>query len=150
VYLPHEEGALATTLPPQELVALRGSETILLVEDDPAVRPLVASLLEMNGYTVLQAKEGREAIEIAEQQRGKIDLLLTDIVMPDMNGRELADKLVVEHPKLKVVFTSGYPADATVRQGLSEANVAFIEKPYLPDELARTLRSVLDTVERLT
>ena len=149
VYLPHEEGVLATTLPPQELVALRGSETILLVEDDPAVRPLVALLLEMYGYTVLQAEEGREAIEIAEQQRGTIDLLLTDIVMPGMNGRELADRLVVEHPKLKVVFSSGYPADAIVRHGLSEANVAFIEKPYLPDELASTVRGVLDAVERL-
>ncbi len=145
VYFPHGEAAPATALPTEDLVSLRGGETVLLVEDDATVRTLVAALLEMYGYTVLPAAGGREAIEIAEQQHASIDLLLTDIVMPGMNGRELADTLVAEHPTLKVVFTSGYPSDVTVRHGLSDASVAFIEKPYPPEDLARIVRRVLDS-----
>ncbi len=123
--------------------SVRGSESILLVEDDAAIRPLVTEVLEGYGYSVLPASDGREATEIARVRAGSIDLLLTDIVMPGITGRELADTLCAEYPKLKVVFTSGYPADAT-GDGLCGANVAFIQKPYLPADLARILRTVLD------
>jgi signal transduction histidine kinase/ActR/RegA family two-component response regulator len=144
IYFPHEGGTPIAAPPPQEPTSLRGDETILLVEDDRVVRPLVTEILETYGYAVLPAADGREAIEIAEQQAGSIDLLLTDIIMPGMNGRELADTLTTEYPALKVVFTSGYPADATVRDGLSETDVAFIEKPYLPEDLARIVRRIID------
>jgi signal transduction histidine kinase/CheY-like chemotaxis protein len=145
LYFPREATTPVVVSPPLEPSSLRGSETILLVEDDVAVRPLVTRVLEAYGYSVVPAASGREATEIARHQGGSIDLLLTDIVMPGMNGRELADTLCAEYPALKVVFTSGYPADATVRAGLRETNVAFIEKPYLPADLARFLRTVLDS-----
>jgi signal transduction histidine kinase/ActR/RegA family two-component response regulator len=144
IYFSNEATAPVAALPPPEPTSLHGDETILLVEDDRVVRPLVTEILETYGYAVLPAADGREAIEIAEQQAGSIDLLLTDIVMPGMNGRELANTLTAEYPRLKVVFTSGYPADATVRKGLSETGVAFIEKPYLPEDLARIVRRIVD------
>jgi CheY-like chemotaxis protein len=145
IYFPRKATAPIAASEPSEPSSLRGSERILLVEDDAAVRPLVTEILETYGYSVMPAANGREATEIAGQQAGSIDLLLTDIVMPGMNGRELADTLCAEDSTLKVVFTSGYPADATVRAGLRETNVAFIEKPYLPTDLARFLRTVLDS-----
>jgi signal transduction histidine kinase/ActR/RegA family two-component response regulator len=144
LYFPNEATAPVAAVPSPEPTSLRGDETILLVEDDRVVRPLVTEILETYGYAVLPAADGREAIEIAGQQAGSIDLLLTDIVMPGMNGRELANTLTAEYPALKVVFTSGYPADATVRKGLSETGVAFIEKPYLPEDLARIVRRIVD------
>jgi two-component system, cell cycle sensor histidine kinase and response regulator CckA len=92
----------------------------------------------------MPAANGPDAIVIAEREHGSIDLLLTDIVMPGMNGRELAEILCADDPTLKVVFTSGYPSNGIVRSGLRAANVAFIEKPYLPEDLARMVRGVLD------
>ena len=146
IYFPREGTAPVDRPTLAAPLSLRGGESILLVEDDAAVRPLVAEILEGYGYSVLPAANGREATEIAgAQAAGSIDLLLTDIVMPGINGRELADRLCMEYPALKVVFTSGYPADATVRNGLRETNMAFIEKPYLPADLARILRTVLDS-----
>ena len=125
-----------------------GSETILLVEDTDMVRSLVAMLLGSYGYEVLVAASGPEAIEIAEQANQSIDLLMTDVVMPRMNGRELADQLAATRPGLKVLFTSGYPSDTVVRHGIAEARTAFIEKPYLPDALARMVRDILDEPPR--
>jgi two-component system, cell cycle sensor histidine kinase and response regulator CckA len=133
--------------PPRErasVTSLTGNETILLVEDTEMVRSLVTTLLESYGYTVLVANNGQSAIEIAEEARGTIDLLMTDVVMPGMNGRELADLLMASHSGLKVVFTSGYPSDTVLRHGIAEAHTAFIEKPYLPDDLARKVRNILD------
>jgi two-component system, cell cycle sensor histidine kinase and response regulator CckA len=122
--------------------SLEGSETILLVEDDPAVRPLVALTLRSYGYAVTDAATPQEALELAA--RGEpFDLLVTDVVMPGMNGRELAERLTALQPGLKVLFTSGYPADAMVRAGIADASTAYIEKPYLPDELAQSVRTVL-------
>jgi signal transduction histidine kinase/ActR/RegA family two-component response regulator len=147
IYFPEETRDAFVASPAPSSTSLRGSETILLVEDDAVVRPLIAEILELYGYAVVPAAGGEEAIEIVKHQAGSIDLLLSDIVMPGMNGRELADTLCAEYPALKVVFTSGYPADTTVRNGLRETNMAFIEKPYLPDDLARFLRGVLDSRE---
>jgi PAS domain S-box-containing protein len=129
---------------PDTVGSLDGSETVLLVEDTEIVRRLVTSTLEEYGYTVLPASGGHDALELAERAVGAIDLLLTDVVMPWMNGRELADLLTARHPHLKVLFTSGYPSDTVVRHGIAEATAAFIEKPYLPDDLARKVRAVLD------
>jgi signal transduction histidine kinase/CheY-like chemotaxis protein len=145
IYFPLEATVPVDLPKPAVPLSLRGSESILLVEDDAAIRPLAIGILEGYGYSVLPAADGREATEIAGAEAGSIDLLLTDIVMPGINGRELADTLCMAYPALKVVFTSGYPADATVRNGLRETNVAFIEKPYLPAELARIVRTVLDS-----
>ena len=125
-----------------EVSTLHGGETILVAEDDDAVRRVVAEALRFYGYQVLEASDGPEAIELA-RQHDSIDLIVTDVVMPGMTGRELVERLVVERPTLKALFTSGYPADAVLRRGIEQAEVAFIEKPYLPGELALKVREVL-------
>jgi two-component system cell cycle sensor histidine kinase/response regulator CckA len=124
--------------------SLNGNEMILLVEDTEMVRALVTATLKSYGYTVLVAASGPEAIEIADQAHARIDLLMTDVVMPKMTGRELADRLVATRPGLKVLFTSGYPSDTVLRHGIAEARTAFIEKPYLPEDLAHKVREILD------
>jgi PAS domain S-box-containing protein len=128
---------------PAELVALAGSETILVVEDADVLRPLLLAVLESYGYRVLIAASGAEALEIAARERESIHLLITDVVMPGMNGRELAERLQADLPGLRVLFTSGYPADQTIRRGIAEGRVSFIQKPYHPDELARIVRRIL-------
>jgi CheY-like chemotaxis protein len=126
------------------VATLAGDETILLVEDSDAVRQLVAAILEPAGYTVVSATNGVEALELARDALHPIDLLLTDVVMPYMNGRELAELVAAEYQGLKVLFTSGYPADTIVRRGIAEARVAFIQKPYSGDDLLLTVRQTLD------
>ena len=118
---------------------------IRIVEDTESVRTLIATELGFYGYRVLPAPNGEEALAIAEREEGAIDLLLTDVVMPKMNGRELAERLAARYPGLKVLFNSGYPADTLLRHGIAEASAAFIEKPFVPDDLARKIREVLDT-----
>jgi PAS domain S-box-containing protein len=137
------ERAVAPAAPPSEMRSLVGDETILVVEDDPAVRPLVAVMLRRYGYNVLTAGNAAEAIELVEGNDAAIDLLLTDVVMPGLNGRELAERLKIMRPGMKVLLTSGYPADADVRQWIADTSAAYLEKPYLPDELARKLRELL-------
>jgi PAS domain S-box-containing protein len=123
---------------------LRGTETILLVEDEDAVRILARSILGKCGYTVLEAQNGADALLICAQHPAPIDLLLTDVVMPRMNGRELAQRLQQLRPGMKVLYMSGYTDDAIVRNGLLHATLAFIQKPVTPEPLARKLREVLD------
>jgi hypothetical protein len=123
---------------------LEGDETILLIEDADLLRPTVVELLESYGYTVIAAANGAEAVMAAERYTGEIDLLLTDIVMPGMNGREASEILLKLHPEMRVLFTSGYPADAVVRKGIASARVAFIQKPYVGDELLEKIRVTLD------
>jgi two-component system cell cycle sensor histidine kinase/response regulator CckA len=147
IYFPRVDASVATTFDP-EPGALDGNETILVVEDTDTVRALVATSIASYGYTVLQASNGAEAIQLATQHAGAIDLLLTDVVMPEMNGRELAERLVADYPKLKVLFTSGYPADAVLRRGIAMHEAAFIEKPYPMERLALKLREVLGAPER--
>ena len=122
----------------------RGSETILLVEDDETVRTLVRTVLRKNGYTVLEAGDGGEALVVAERHTGPIHLLLTDVVVPQLGGRRLADRLVALRPELRVLFTSGYTDDEVVRRGVFEAETSLLQKPFSPETLARKVREVLD------
>ena len=128
-----------------QLALPHGSETVLLVEDDDGVRALSRHVLQSCGYTVLEARDGTEAVRIAGQHRERIDLLLTDVVMPRMSGREVAERLAGRHSGLKVLFLSGYTDDAVVRHGIQEAEVAFLQKPFSLASLAVKVRDVLDS-----
>ena len=121
-----------------------GSETILLVEDERAVRGLVRIILDQSGYKVLEADGGEEAIRLCESYPGSIDLLLTDVVMPGMSGRKVAESVSVARPGIKVIYMSGYTDDAVVRHGVLEDEVDFVQKPFTPDVLVDKLRQVLD------
>ncbi len=127
-----------------EALALGGHETILVVEDDPLIRKLTTRLLESLGYAVLQADNGVSALAVVAAHRGEITLLLSDVVMPEMNGQVLADRLRAENTKLKVLYVSGYTDNAIVLRGVSENAIAFLQKPYTPTTLARKVRAVLD------
>ena len=122
-----------------------GAETILLVEDEARVRELVREILEMSGYRVLEARHGAEALEISQHHDGPIHLMVTDVVMPQMSGRELAQRLAPLRPEMRVLYMSGYTDDAIVRHGVLEAGTAFLSKPFTPDALAAKVREVLDT-----
>jgi CheY-like chemotaxis protein len=121
-----------------------GTETVLVVEDEAVVRALCVQILEQMGYKVVQARNGTEAIAVAQGYGERIDLLMTDVVMPGMNGSELATQLVLHHPEMKVLFTSGYTEDVISHHGVLAEGVSFIGKPYTPLTLARNVREVLD------
>ena len=147
VYLPRVDDPAdpiehSSEAPPE---SLRGSETILLVEDEAPVRSVTRQLLERNGYTVLEAADGRTALSLinGEQDRVHVDLLLTDVIMPGMSGRELADQMKARRPQLRVLFMSGYTDDAVVRHGMLEPGLAYLEKPFRPPVLLRKVREVL-------
>jgi two-component system cell cycle sensor histidine kinase/response regulator CckA len=129
--------------PPMERRTLRGSETILVVEDEERVRAVVCTILRKYGYAVLQAQSGGDALIIAEQHPDPIHLLLTDVVMPRMSGRELAERLLKDRPNMKLLYTSGYTDDAVVRHGIVDSTMAFIQKPITPVALARKVRETL-------
>ena len=121
-----------------------GSETVLLVEDDEMVRELTRRMLSKRGYAVLAAADGGAALRQLESHRGSVDLLVTDVVMPGMSGREVAQRLLALRPGLKVLYLSGYTDDAIVRHGMLEPGIAFLQKPFSGDALARKVRDVLD------
>jgi len=146
LYFPQATEAAAPVAappPPAAVASLQGSETVLLVEDDDAVRALAVDVLRSLGYRVLEARTPAEAIVAAESPE-RVDVMLTDVVLPEMNGAELAERVLERRPGLRLLFTSGYPGGTLVRGQVAGARVAFIEKPYLPAELARALREVLD------
>jgi CheY-like chemotaxis protein len=122
-----------------------GTETILLVEDETGVRQLVREMLQRLGYKILEASNGPEAIRIFERHQGFIDLLLTDVIMPQVSGRELAERLKGVRPSLKVLYISGYTDDMLAHHGVLESNVFLLQKPFAPDDLAKKLREVLDS-----
>jgi two-component system cell cycle sensor histidine kinase/response regulator CckA len=148
IYLPARGIDAAGTLASQTQPAMpRGHETILLVEDEDMVRDLVRTVLQGSGYTILEARQGGEALSLAGQHQGAIDLLVTDLVMPHMSGRELAERLKALRLDLKVLFMSGYTDDVVVRHGLVAADVEFLPKPFSPGVLASKVRKTLDQVK---
>jgi two-component system, cell cycle sensor histidine kinase and response regulator CckA len=143
IYLPrHLKGMQARTGTMEP--ASRGHETILLVEDEPAILDLGKELLEMQGYRVLTAGTPGEALRLAEEHSGEIHLLLTDVIMPGMNGRELAEKLLSFYPGLKELFMSGYTADVIAHRGVLDSGMQFIQKPFSLATLTNKVREVLD------
>ncbi|HEY6224072.1 MAG TPA: PAS domain S-box protein, partial [Gemmatimonadales bacterium] len=145
IHLPRVEEGEAMQRRPARPPPARGSEIVLLAEDAAPVRAVARQILERNGYTVLEAPNGKAAIDIAAQRQGPIHLLLTDVVMPELSGRQLADQITAQRPELKVLFMSGYTDDAVVRHGVLEAGIAYLQKPFTPDGLARKVREVLDS-----
>ena len=122
-----------------------GSETILIVEDEPVLRSMARDILEECGYRILEASSGREALDVWNQHAKEIDLLLTDMVMPDgVSGADLVEKLLASQPRLKIVFTSGYTADAVNQEMLTRTGASFLSKPYAQAELTKTVRDCLD------
>jgi len=145
IYLPRiEEPAEKLTKEESSKELLKGCETVMLVEDDTSVRDLARGILQRLGYKVLCAPNGGEAVALVEKNRGRVDLLMTDVVMPGMNGRELADRLLRLNPEMKVLFTSGYTENVIVHHGVVEKNLNFIGKPYSLSALAKKLRTVLE------
>jgi signal transduction histidine kinase len=146
IYLPCYQGALQPETSGQvPLQRLNGDETILLTEDDEQVRHLVQRILQHKGYQVLVAARPEEAIALFQQHSGSIALLLTDVVMPQMSGRQLAEQLRVSRPGLKVLYMSGYTEDVALRHGLVESSVDFMAKPITPDTLLKRVRELLDS-----
>jgi nitrogen-specific signal transduction histidine kinase/ActR/RegA family two-component response regulator len=145
IYLPRISGTVSADEEERgEADRAEGTETVLLVEDEDDVRRLVCEVLEQHGYTVLSAAEPQEAIEICRTYRRQIDLLLTDMVMPQMGGRELADRTGWIRPDMRVLFMSGYTDDAMLGVAVSEPGVAFLKKPFTPAVLTRKIREVLE------
>lgn len=130
--------------PAAEPGALRGNETVLVVEDDQAVREVVAVLLTSHGYQTLTAPNGAEALALAEHYEGPIHLLLTDVVMPGMNGKELYQRLAGSRTELKALFMSGYTSDMAFFHGVHEGGIEFLRKPFMALELTHRVREVLD------
>jgi CheY-like chemotaxis protein len=137
---PRAAAPAATTRP----AAVRGSETVLVVEDDPAVLSLSCRALEAEGYTILCASDGTDALRIVERHGGEIHLLLTDVVMPGMSGRELAEQMAARRAGIRILYMSGYPGDEAIHQGTLVRGNAFLQKPFSPDGLMRKVRETLD------
>ncbi len=141
IYLPQVSAAFESERPEPQIPIAGGTETILLVEDAAAVRSLVRELLEQRGYTVLEARDGGEALAVSQSYDGRIDLLLTDLLMPRMGGHELAKRIRRHQPRVKVIYMSAYSGDAL---HAAEKDANFLEKPFKPDGLAAFVRKVLD------
>jgi CheY-like chemotaxis protein len=146
VYLPRVDEPADRLAPPSTGAEARGGqETILLTEDAVDLRALAREVLTRRGYQVLDAADGADALALAERHPGPIHLLLTDVVMPRVSGRELAEQLAAKHPAMKVLYMSGYTDDAVLRHGVLRSEVAFLQKPFGPGALARKVREILDT-----
>ncbi len=145
IYLPRMDEAVKMKGHSESPAATaRGTETVLLVEDEDAVRTLVRGVLESSGYQVLEANGGTQALLISERYKKPIHLMLTDVVMSQMGGRELAEQLVGRHPETKVLYMSGYTDNAIVHHGVLDADTPFLQKPFAPDAVARKVREALD------
>ncbi len=149
IYLPQSSGSRrerSTPVPP-DTITEHGNATILLVEDAELLRPMIAEIISAHGYTVLAAADGFEALELLEAHEGKIDLLLTDIVMPHMSGTELAQQVLAKVPHMRVIFTSGYPDDSSIQKLFLDQHVTFIQKPYGAGELLAKIRASLGVAD---
>ena len=144
IYLPRiDEVATSIEMAVIATEKLGGTETVLLVEDEEAVRHMAQEILESNGYNVLDASDGNHAMQVAEGYAGAINVMVTDVVMPHLGGRELAEKLSNVRPDMRVLYMSGYTDDAIVHHGVLDGRAAFLEKPFTPDALAMKVREVL-------
>jgi PAS domain S-box-containing protein len=143
IYFPRVDAPIERATPAAPAAA-GGTETVLIVEDQAAVRHVTRRMLERHGYTVLEAPDGETALRIAEKYHGSIDLLLTDVVMPGLSGRQLATQLVALRPEMRVLYMSGYTDDAIMRHGILQNGVAYLQKPFTPELLAGKVRAVLD------
>ncbi|RKX35585.1 MAG: hypothetical protein DRP64_19250 [Verrucomicrobia bacterium] len=143
IYLPRAEEKIET-VPPAAVATSSGTETILLVEDEATVRMFTKRILERNGYRILEAAEGKEAIEVFTRHQNQIHLLLTDVIMPNMNGRELYESLQTSVPDLRVLFMSGYSADILAPNGVLDSGIHLIEKPFTAKDLVQRVRARLD------
>jgi CheY-like chemotaxis protein len=145
IYLPRHLGDLVQ---PQTISvaepALRGNETILLVEDELTLLDMISTMLQELGYTILAAGTPSEVHNLIENNGGKIDMLLTDVIMPEMNGRELAERLLRKYPGMRCLFMSGYTADIIAHHGVINNGLNFIQKPFLHHDLATMVRKALD------
>jgi CheY-like chemotaxis protein len=146
IYLPRVIEAVEQAEPAMaQTSSRRGSETVLLVEDEEAVRVLVRKVLEANGYTVLEASHGAAALVTIDVHKHPIDLLMTDVIMPEMSGRQLAARVSAQRPQMKVLYMSGYTDNAILHHGGLQSGANFLQKPFTPDTLVRKLRAILDT-----
>ena len=143
IYLPRVDDPISPPTPSRPQATAGGTETILIAEDAPGVRGVVQEVLRRQGYTVLAAPDGKSALALAAAHSGPIHLLITDVIMPEMSGRQLADRMREIRPDAKVLFVSGYTDDAIVRHGILEPGIAFLQKPFSPPALARKVREVL-------
>ncbi|HLJ93597.1 MAG TPA: response regulator [Gemmataceae bacterium] len=145
LYLPALMSEAAPERPSQagQLLLPHGTGTLLLVEDEDRLRSLESYVLRSAGYTVLEARDGEEALQVCEHHLGELDLLVTDVVMPKMSGRQLAEKVAVLRPGLRILYMSGYTDDTMVRHGVSEATLAFLQKPFTPSVLVRKIHEML-------
>jgi two-component system, cell cycle sensor histidine kinase and response regulator CckA len=146
VFLPRVEAEEPATV--EAPSSLRGDETVLVVEDEDGVRELLWKILTQHGHTVLEARHGRDALTVAGGYTHPIQLLVTDVVMPEMGAGELADQLLAQRPDMKVLFISGYTNDEVVRRGIKQKEAAFIRKPFAAEDLMRKIREVLDKTEK--
>jgi two-component system cell cycle sensor histidine kinase/response regulator CckA len=145
IFLPsHAGAALAEAGEPDPRALPRGHETLLLVEDEASVRSSARRLLERHGYTVIEARHGAEALRIMEEAGRQVDLVLTDLVMPEMGGREMVERLRARHPGIKVLFMSGYSERAVAQGGVMPPGTGFMEKPFTVEQLTRRTREILD------
>jgi len=145
IYLPRVEAAVEAPGAKVSLAAkLEGSETILVVEDEDGLRTLLCRFFRLYGYNVLEARHGGEALLLCERHSGPIQLMITDVVMPQMSGKELADRLALLHPEMTVFFMSGYTDSDLTGYGALDSNQHFIPKPFRPMDLVKKVRDFLD------
>ncbi|TAK16640.1 MAG: response regulator, partial [Acidobacteria bacterium] len=146
IYLPSvaADGRRRGEKPAAVKTSQAGDETVLVVEDNSAVRNLVVNVLRANGYNVLTAENGREAIQLAAARPDRIDLLLTDVIMPEMGGKELVERLLQDRPTLKVLYMTGYFGDAAGMHGATDGGGALLRKPFTPAVLCQKVREILD------
>jgi CheY-like chemotaxis protein len=143
IYLPETREGVEVVARPGARAPARGSGTVLLVEDEPAVRALARGILTRAGYEVLEAGDGVDALAASARFAGAIPLVVTDVVMPRMSGRELVERLVAARPDIKVLYMSGYTDDTIVHHGVLERDAAFVQKPLTPEALTAKVREVL-------
>jgi len=144
IYFPLQSAEVVRAAVPSEIESMKGSETILVVEDDQGLRSMVVGFLKGLGYSVLEAENGERALELAASASGPVHVLFTDIIMPKMSGRELAERLISKFPKVRVLYTSGYTHDGVVQTRVLNEGEDFLQKPFALYELNKKLRALIE------